>query len=110
MKSLGIMKDCASQSPMRKFKVIEPTLNINRSERYFGVLHFNQFGTLLGAPVSFVTHFEMRTTLIYTYIQSYILTYFGIYVYIHTYIPVHMYMYLCLYMYVCICMHVYVCM
>ena len=30
------MKDRATHSPMRKFKVIEPTLNINRSERYFG--------------------------------------------------------------------------
>ena len=45
------MKDRATQSPMRNYKVIEPTLNINRSKRYFGGLHFNQFGTLLGAPV-----------------------------------------------------------
>jgi len=42
------MKDRATQSPMGKFKVIEPTLNINWSERYFGGFHFSQFGTLLG--------------------------------------------------------------
>ena len=36
------------KSPMGKFKVIEPTLNINRSEKYFLGFHFNQFGTLLG--------------------------------------------------------------
>jgi len=34
MKNLGIMKDRATQSLMRNFKVIEPTLNINQSERY----------------------------------------------------------------------------
>jgi len=43
MKHLGIMKDRATQSPMRKFKA----LNINRSGRYFGGFHFNQFGTPL---------------------------------------------------------------
>ena len=42
------MKARATQSPMRKVKVIEPTLNINRSKRYFGGFHLNQFGTLLG--------------------------------------------------------------
>src|SRR6218665_4154104 len=81
MKNLGIMKDHATQSPMRKFKVIEPTLNINQSERYFGGFHFNQFGTLLGDPISFVTNFEIRTTLIYMYIHVYIHVY--IYIYIH---------------------------
>ena len=58
------MKDRATQSPMRKFKAIEPTININRFKRYFGGFHFNQFGTLLGVPVSFVTNFEIRTTLV----------------------------------------------
>ena len=59
------MKDRATHSPMKKFKVIEPTLNINRSERYFRGFRFNQFGTLLGVPVSFGTTFEIRTTLMY---------------------------------------------
>src|SRR6218665_3832772 len=58
------MKDRATQSPMRKFKAIEPTININRFKRYFGGFHFNQFGTLLGVPVSFVTNFGIRTTLV----------------------------------------------
>jgi len=31
---------------MRKFKVIEPTLNINWSKKYI-FFYFNQFGTLL---------------------------------------------------------------
>jgi len=41
------MKDRATQSPMEKFKVIEPTLNINWSKKYFRGFNFNQFGTLL---------------------------------------------------------------
>src|SRR6218665_1944845 len=82
------MKDRATQSAMRKSKVIEPTLNINRSERYFGGFHFNQFGTLLGAPVSFCTTFEIRITLIYIYIYIYyiyILYIYIIYIYIYIY-------------------------
>jgi len=79
------MKDRATHSPMRKSKVIEPTLNINRSERYFRGFHFNQFGTLLGDPVSFVTNFEIRTTLIHIY------TYIRICMYIYVYIrPSHL--------------------
>jgi len=49
------MKDRATQSPMRKFRVIEPTLNINRSERYFVRFHLNQFGTILGGA-RFIWH------------------------------------------------------
>ena len=55
MKHLGIMKDHATQSPMKKFKVIEPTLNINQSIRYFVGFHLNQFGTLLGGA-RFIWH------------------------------------------------------
>jgi len=54
-KHLGIMKDRATQSPMRKFKVIKPTLNINPSERYFVGFHLNQFVTLLGGA-RFIWH------------------------------------------------------
>jgi len=49
------MKGRATHPPMRKFKVIEPTLNINRSKRYFGGFNFNQFGTLLGGA-RFIWH------------------------------------------------------
>jgi len=41
------MKDLAIQSPMGKFKVIEPTLNVNWSEKYFVGFHFNRIGTIL---------------------------------------------------------------
>src|SRR6218665_1639646 len=49
-------------------------------------------------------HIFMHT--IYTYMQSYILKYFDIYIYTYTYIHtqytrIHTYVYACLYMYVC---------
>src|SRR6218665_2756036 len=67
----------ATQSPMRKFKVIEPTLNINQSERYLVGFHFNQFGTLLGGA-RFICHTFLN--------KDHPDIYIYIYIYIHAYI------------------------